>query len=230
MVDTNGWDMTQEKALWLRSLGVDKMQVSLDSFYPEEHDAFRRKVGSHERALKALDYIRNAGMKAQISTVITPGRIYTDEFSRFLALAKQKDAAINAIFAKPAGMWEGRDDLIISRDESRYISNIADEYEMLIHIRPIYGMNLGCLACKKIISINAFGDVMPCIWMYLSLGNIFDTPLRQILEKGMRIFKKYHPVCRTSEDKRFMKLYQKKTQGRELPIPIEEVFDGTDVE
>lgn len=41
--DTNGWLMTDEKAKHLKSIGIDKIQLSLDNLSAEDHDAFRRK-------------------------------------------------------------------------------------------------------------------------------------------------------------------------------------------
>ena len=53
--DTNGWFLDEKKALHLKSIGVDRIQLSLDSLNAAEHDDFRKAPGSHERALKAVD-------------------------------------------------------------------------------------------------------------------------------------------------------------------------------
>src|SRR3989344_1846579 len=36
--DSNGWFLDAERAKHIKSIGVDKVQLSLDSVYPEEHD------------------------------------------------------------------------------------------------------------------------------------------------------------------------------------------------
>ena len=45
-IDTNGWYLDAAKAKALYDAGVDKMQVSLDSFVASEHDEFRRAPGA----------------------------------------------------------------------------------------------------------------------------------------------------------------------------------------
>ena len=54
ILDTNGFYFDEEKAKWFAGLGGYKVQISLDSFYEEEHDAFRGTKGAYERALNAL--------------------------------------------------------------------------------------------------------------------------------------------------------------------------------
>lgn len=44
--DTNGFLMTDEKARHLEEIGVDKIQMSLDSIRPSDHDAFRKRDSS----------------------------------------------------------------------------------------------------------------------------------------------------------------------------------------
>ena len=65
---------------------------------------------------------------------------------------------------------------------------------------------------------------MPCPWMYFSLGNFFETPLKDILAKGMRYFGKTERKCLVSEDKEFIDKYISKTYGKELPVKIEEIM------
>ena len=54
-MDSNGWLLDEAKAKHLKSIGIEKVHLSLDSISAAEHDSFRRKPGSHERVLKAID-------------------------------------------------------------------------------------------------------------------------------------------------------------------------------
>lgn len=226
MVDSNGWLMTPDKAKYLKSLGVDKVQIGLDNMDAAEHDAFRKAPGSHERALRALDAVREAGLVLQVSTVITPARVRSQEFDEFLAFCGEKGATVNSIWAKPVGEYALREDLIVSPEDERIRMELCGKHFCLTPPHPTkhFGLDMGCIAAKKIVTITKFGDVMPCIWIYYSLGNVFEEPLRAILARGMRHFRKYHGVCRTSQDRRFIREYAEATKGRELPIRIEEVM------
>ncbi|MCM8763857.1 MAG: radical SAM protein, partial [Candidatus Omnitrophica bacterium] len=68
--DTNGWFLDEEKAKHLKKIGVDKIQLSVDGLDSKEHDEFRRKSGSHQRCLRALDASLDAGLNVIIQTVV----------------------------------------------------------------------------------------------------------------------------------------------------------------
>ncbi len=67
---------------------------------------------------------------------------------------------------------------------------------------------------------------MPCPWMYFSLGNILDTPLKDILEKGMEYFKSHSPKCLVSNCMPFITEYITKTYNKDIPVPIEEILES----
>ena len=224
-VDTNGWLMTDEKAKHLKSIGVDKIQLSLDNFDANEHDNFRRKQGAHERALKSIDSIQKAGLSMQIATVVTHQRARSEEFIQFLEFAKHRGVAVSVVWPKPVGEWAGNFDVLVTPEDIAYVAGLRERYDVYDHLTPAYGLDIGCIAVKRMISITKFGDVMPCIWMYFSLGNFFKEPLKDILQRGMKYFGKHETKCLISEDKDFINKYVTKTYGRDdIPVPIEEIM------
>ena len=72
---TNGYFMTKEVAEKLRSLGVDRCSVSIDSMNPDTHDTWGRK-GTWERAINTLKYVQDAGITPYLN--ITVGRYNAD--------------------------------------------------------------------------------------------------------------------------------------------------------
>lgn len=223
-VDTNGWLMTAERARWLKSLGVDKIQISLDGVDAKTHDSFRRMPGSHERAIAAIDNVRNAGMQVQVATVVDHERAQSDELEAFFELIASKNAPISVVYAKPVGEWNGRYDLLCNADDIAHVKALLAKYHGYDHTTPQYGRDLGCIAVKRMVAITAYGDVLPCPWMYWTLGNVHDMPLAELLDKGMRYYGERSPVCRLSEDRDFNEKYTSKLKGRDdLPVPIEEI-------
>jgi MoaA/NifB/PqqE/SkfB family radical SAM enzyme len=220
-VASNGWLITPEKARWLKAMGVDRILLSFDSLNEEQHDKFRNKPGSYKKTIAAIDNIKNAGLDLITTSVITHQRAKSDELRDFLKFISDKGARIEALPPKLVGEWEGRYDLLLTEDDFKFL---RETYNMRFHTSPHFGINMGCVAVKKIITVTAFGDVMPCIWMYYSMGNILETPLKEIIEKGMKQFGKYHALCRLAEDREFLDMYNQSIKGRTLPIPIEEVM------
>jgi MoaA/NifB/PqqE/SkfB family radical SAM enzyme len=229
--DTNGWFLDIEKAKHLKSIGVDKIQLSLDSLSADEHDNFRRKQGSHERAIRAIDASLNAGLNIILATVVTKQRIRSEEFIKFLEFAKKKGVGVFVTYAKPVGEWEGRYDVLIDKADMDYLRELEKKYNVFTHLTPAYGLDLGCISVKRMVSITKYGDVMPCPYIHCSLGNFFKEPLKDIIERGMNIkfFGKYINTCLIAEDRKFINDYEaKKIYGKSLPVPCSEVFTRED--
>jgi len=229
--DTNGWGLDIRRAKHLKSIGVDKIQLSLDSLDPAEHDSFRRKDKSHERALRAIDAAQDAGLNIIIQTVVSKERVRSQEFIDFLEFLNGRGVGVFVTYAKPVGSWEGNFDVLIDRTDMDYLRELEKKYNVFTHLTPGYGLDLGCIAVKRMVSITKYGDVMPCPYIHVSLGNFFDEPLRDIIARGLRIkyFGKYVDTCLVAEDMDFINRYVVKTYGRPLPVPYKEIFSDDDM-
>lgn len=225
--DTNGWLLSKEKAQWLKEIGVGKIHISLDSADPEVHDAFRKTKGSYERAVNAIKNAQEAGLSVTVNTVLTKQRIYTEEFSRFLSMVDDFDATTVLMFAKPLGEWEGKLDILLNEEDIKYTKELEAKHKVCSHLTKNYGFDHGCLAVKRMIAITKYGDVQPCMSILISLGNVFDESLSDILDRGMsyKCFKEYNPTCMACADKDFVKLYNERTFGKVEPLPYREFFD-----
>ena len=229
--DTNGWLLDDKRAKHLKQIGVDKIQLSLDSLSAAEHDEFRNAKGSHARALKAIDASLNAGLSIILSTVVTKQRVRSEEFIEFLEFAKTKNVGVFVTYAKPVGAWEGNFDALVNRDDMDYIRELEKKYNVFTHLTPSYGLDLGCIAVKRMISVTKYGDVMPCPYIHTTLGNFFDEPLKDIVKRGMRIryFGKHIDTCLIAENRFFIDKYVvNKIYDKPTPVPVSEVFSDED--
>ncbi len=229
--DSNGWLLDEAKAKHLKAIGVDKIQLSLDSLNAAEHDAFRRREGSHARAMRAIDACLDAGLNLILSTVVTHQRIRSEEFLEYLEFAKSKGVGTFVTYAKPVGSWEGKFDMLVTRDDMAYMRNVLEkQYNVFTHLTPSYGLDLGCIAVKRMISVTKYGDVMPCPYIHTSLGNFFEEPLKDIIERGMSIkhFGNHVDTCLIAESRPFIEKYIVPTYTKTLPVPWDEVFSDED--
>jgi MoaA/NifB/PqqE/SkfB family radical SAM enzyme len=148
-----------------------------------------------------------------------------------LEFAKGKEIGVFVTYAKPVGAWEGNYDAIVNKDDMDYIRILEKKYNVFTHLTPAYGLNLGCIAVKRMVSITKYGDVMPCPYIHTSLGNFFKEPLKDIIQRGMKIkyFGNYIDTCLIAEDKKFINDYVvKKIYGKALPVPYHELFTSDD--
>jgi len=228
--DTNGWLLDEKRAKHLKEIGVDKIQLSLDSLLEKEHDEFRRVPGAYQRCLKAIEAAQKAGLNIIVQTVVWKERVHSKEFIDFLEFLNKMGIGVFVTLAKPVGAWEGNFDALCDDNDLKYMRELEKKYNVFTHLTPAYGLDLGCIAVKRMISITKYGDVMPCPYIYVSLGNIFEEPLKDIIERGLKIkwFGRYINTCLVAVNKYFIKKYITKTYGKPLPISYKDVFTKED--
>ncbi len=229
--DTNGWLLDEQKAKHIRSIGVDRIQLSIDSLDREEHDKFRRAPGSYERAMKAVDIARDAGLAIFIQTVVTKQRLHSDEFLEFVQYFNKKGVGVFVTYAKPVGSWEGNFDVLVDKKDIDYMKELEKKHDVYTHLTPAYGLNMGCIAVKGMVSVTQYGDVLPCPYIHISIGNVFQEPLKDIFKRGLDIkyFGEHVDTCLIAEDREFIQKYVVNgIYNKPLPVPCPEVFTAED--
>lgn len=229
--DTNGWFLDKVRARHIKGIGVDRIQLSIDSLNASEHDNFRKAKGSHQRAIKAVDAALDAGLAIFIQTVVTKQRLRTDEFIEFIEYFNKKGIGVFVTYAKPVGAWEGNFDVLVDKNDMDYMRKLEKKYNLFTHLTPAYGLDMGCIAVKAMVSVTQYGNVLPCPYIHTSIGNVFEEPLKDIIQKGLNIkyFGEHVDTCLIGEDRDFINNYvAKKIYGKPLPVPCSEVFTDED--
>jgi MoaA/NifB/PqqE/SkfB family radical SAM enzyme len=229
--DTNGWLLDEKRAKHIKDIGVDRIQLSIDSLDDNEHDSFRRAKGSYERAIKSIDAALGAGLGIFIQTVVTKQRLYSDEFIKFIEYFNKRGIGVFVTYAKPVGAWEGNFDVLIDKNDMKYMEELEKKHKVFTHLTPAYGLNMGCISVKGMFSVTQYGDVLPCPYIHTSIGNVFEEPLKDIIRRGLNIkyFGEHVDTCLIAEDRDFINNYVvKKIYGKPLPVPCSEVFTDED--
>lgn len=230
-IDTNGWYLDQEKAEHLKKIGVDRVQLSIDSFDEKGHDEFRRKEGSYKKTMDAVDACLEVGLNIFIQTVVTKERLYSDEFIEFIKYFNEKGIGVFVSFAKPVGAWERNYDNLINTEDLNYFGELEKKYNVFSHLTSGYDLDMGCIAIKGMFSVTQYGDVLPCPYMHVSMGNIFDESLKDIVERAMEIkyFGEKIDICTIAQDMEFFKKYlEPKIYDKPIPVIYSEVFGEED--
>lgn len=230
-LDTNGWLFTEEKAKYLKKIGIDCIAPSLDSLNFKEHDEFRRVKGSAERVIKAFDLIQKYDFNTYVQTVVTKSRLYSKEFKEFLEYFKNRKIGIFVSFAKPVGNFKGHFDEMVNKEDMDYFETLEKEYGCFSHTTPGYGLNeeRHCIAGRNMIGIITTGDVIPCIYHYMSMGNIKTESLKSIYDriKRLRIFKREGcPIANASDN--FVEKYVVPLYDKDLPVSYKEILTEED--
>ncbi|WP_135076049.1 radical SAM protein [Terasakiella sp. SH-1] len=231
ITDTNGWFLDEERARHLKKIGVEKVQLSLDSMIEEEHDAFRNKKGSYKRVLRAVDASLDAGLNLILSTVLVKGRAKSKEFREMCEYATKRNFGLYVSYAKPTGSCSEHPEFVIDKEDADILREMEKDYNVFTHMTPSYGSHKGCITVKGIITVTSTGEVTPCPYIDMSLGNIFETPLKEIFDRGMRNpwLGPHRPDCLIGEDPQFIKKHEEITSKyKKLPVPWGEGFSDDD--
>ena len=231
ILDTNGWTFDEEKAKWFASLGGYKAQISLDSMIESEHDKFRAKKGSYKRVIKSLDAAKKANLELLISTCIIKDRVYSDEFISMCEYCKDNDIPLYVTLAKPVGTTREQATWVCTKKDVDQLKFLEDRYNIFTHMTPSYGQPGRCITVKGINTVNHDGEIVPCPYMDLSIGNVTKEPLSAILERGMMNswLGPYRDECIIGEHHQFIKFHNESVQdylniSPLLPVPYEHGF------
>lgn len=183
-MDTNGWLLNEEKIKWLVDNGVDRIHLSMDGLN-SNHTAFRGVQGSWKKSVKALELCKKHGLGVIVNIVVTKSLIKSGELIRELDFISQFGQHASMIHAKPTGSFENYKDEILDSKDFEYVQSLTKKYNASTHLSPNCGYEFGCLCFKRHMSITAYGDVLPCPWIPITMGNIFDESLETIIKRGL---------------------------------------------
>ena len=146
--------------------------------------------------------------------------------------ATENDFTVDILCARPTGSWEKRYDMLINKEDAEFLWKAHQQYPVLHRdVWPSYGLDKGCGAVHSTLHITQFGDVMPCVYIHIALGNLFEESLAACVKRGQSIkwFKNYSKLCLSSEDRNFIQNYMAKSHGKRLPIHWSEAFTENDL-
>ncbi|MFX0134494.1 MAG: radical SAM/SPASM domain-containing protein [Candidatus Hodarchaeota archaeon] len=220
-VTTNGTPLSLERAKKLKKIGVDIFTISLDSMNAEEHDSFRNKQGTFDKTLKGIDAALEAGCNVTIGTVLSHQNIRTEGIERLFEWVCQRHLTLCLALAVPAGEWANNSEILLTEEDMAYLGTLQKKYS---YVRTDFEANYlkwGCGAIKEILYITPYGDVLPCPYIHISFGNIFDKSLEEIRNIGLgnKYFKEYWQKCLCATDREFIDKFISKINDSEV-IPI----------
>jgi len=230
-MSTNGHFMTKEKAKHLKELGLDKVKISLDDFDETRHDENRNCNGAYKKAINAMFNAKEAGLSVVIQTVVTHQNAQSDRLLNMARFATDNGFTVDVLIARATGAWEGKHEVLITENDAEFIRKAHQQFPVLHRDTfPSYGMEKGCGCIHSTLHITQYGDVTPCVYIHIALGNIFEERLGDIVKRGqcIKCFNRHNKLCLSGEDRGFITKYMTKFYGKPLPIHWSEVFNKDD--
>lgn len=230
-MSTNGHFMSKKMARHLKEIGLDKVKISLDDFDEKRHDENRNNAGAYRKAIDAMINAKEAGLSVVIQTVVTRQNCQTDRIIQMAKFAQENGFTVDVLIARATGAWEGKHEVLINEEDAAFLRKAHEQYPVLHRDTfPSYGMDKGCGCVDSTLHITPYGDVLPCVYIHIAIGNIFEESLAEIIKRGQSIkcFREYNPLCLSGEDRHFIDKYMTKFYGKPLPIHWSDAFGEED--
>ncbi len=230
MAVTNGQYLTEDYVQELKEFGLDYINVSIDSPYPGVHDKFRGVPGLFEDATEGIKNSVDAGILTGVLYIARPGNCDREALERMVNYCGELgvfELMIDKIV--PSGRWAGKDVLSEAQEEEiiRFQKEIAEKKgkNLITNFfqlrRPDF---FGCFAGRRWCYISPSGEVMPCMHVPISFGNVKEEKLSKIWGKIRKhpLFNKKPNKC-AHEDPEYKENYLKNIpDNTHLPYPIKE--------
>lgn len=227
---TNGFLLTQDYANELASVGLDCVAVSVSTMNAQMHDKERHVPQAHAHALKALEYAKNAGMAAWPNVIFGHHNAFSKDLEDILNYAKEKDYSTYFLMAMPYGSF--KNDVMDAKDMER-LKYIRKNYNCFFDTWDMYDTKkealTGCWSVNRPY-ISPLGDVLPCPFIPIKIGNIFEQSLKEILEYGFSIkyFGNYSPVCISAFNRDFRNKFLKDDTTVFNYVNAKDIFNEND--
>jgi MoaA/NifB/PqqE/SkfB family radical SAM enzyme len=225
---TTGCALTPQLAGDLTKAGLFSVSVSLDHWQEDIHDHNRGYPGAFATALRAIDIFRSVdGLHVGVSAVLSKDMIKTGQTEEFLGFLKGlgiHEAWLSETKPSVQDFWN--DALVITEEERLSLVRLQDRYNQndgmtVNYLGHFEGReHFGCNAGHKMVYVDAFGEVSPCVFTPLTFGNIQEAPIQDIF-KGM---KRHFPSDNRCFINKNYQLLRKYSRGR-LPVREEDYHE-----
>ena len=203
VLGSNGTLITPEAARSLKQAGFMAAGISLDSLDPVKNDQFRKLERTFERTLSGIENLKAAGIPFQLHTTVMDWNNH--ELEDITDFAVEIGAMAHHIFfLVPTGRAvQIEDEALRVVDYERTINRIMEKQKSVaIELKPTCapqfmrvadkkGLNLrfskGCLAGVSYCIISPRGDLQPCAYMDMPVGNVRQTPF-DVLWRDSEVF------------------------------------------
>lgn len=218
-VGSNGMLIDDAVAQKLKDAGATTVSISLDSSVPELHDQFRGVKGSWQKAVEAIKALKRSGIIVQVNTTVTQQNY--SQIGEIFALSEKLGAEnFHLFFLVPTGRGVKIEDITPDMYEKMITSSFSKSAQYNLNIKPScapqfmriakqIGVDMsrwvrGCMAGMYYCRIYPNGEVTPCPYLPIALGNIRQRSFKDIwfnseVLKNLRDVKKLKGKCGNCE-------------------------------
>ncbi len=192
---SNGGLIDQKAAWSLKEAGIKTVSISLDSNLPKQHDEFRGVAGSWNKAIGAIKALRDNEILVQVNTTLTQQNY--DQIDDIMTLTEEIGVEnFHLFFLVPTGRGAKMADISPAMYEDMIKGTFAKTHKHHLNVRPScapqfmriakdMGLDMrqwirGCIAGMYYCRVYPNGDITPCPYLPLKLGNVREKTFGEI--------------------------------------------------
>ncbi len=193
---TTGCEATPERAMELADAGLFSVAVSLDHTDEATHDSGRGVRGAWRAALDAIDaFLSTDRLHVSVSAVVTPDMIRRGEVPALLDYLEERgvhEAWISEVKPSSEPFW--KEDAVIDETDRLAMVEVQDAENRRRGMTVNYlghfegREHFGCNAGNKMVYVDPFGEVSPCVFTPMSFGSVRERPLEVLFREMKRRF------------------------------------------
>lgn len=224
MISTNGSLLTENKIKELKMRGLSSIAISLHSMNEAAHDAVLKIPGAYKRAFQAKDYCDKYGINFLMASVVLHSDFVNSGFDKLVNFVSEKKIPLSINPIIPTGYANTEKDELLTFDDVQKLNKISAESNYVsTHLTNNF-FGFGCPAGNGYVGVNVTGEMFPCFFIPVSLGNVKEMSLKEAWEKACKspLFTKKHKMCYAGTSREFVKDYMDPIfKFENVPIPIE---------
>ncbi|MFP4198835.1 MAG: radical SAM protein [Halanaerobium sp.] len=200
VLGSSGGLIDAQTAVKLKEAGVLAAGISLDSVDPQKHNQFRGEAGLFAKVKNAFSELKKVDIPFQTHMTVMDWNL--DELEAVIDYSAQVGAkAAHIFFMVPTGRAAYIEENSISKNEyQQAIKRIMKKSEEVeIEVKPVCAPQFiatadqmdiktrfrnGCLAGESYCIVNPVGDVQPCAYLDLKVGNLRENNFKSIWENS----------------------------------------------
>lgn len=201
---STGYGLTPERVREFKDAGLGIPVISLDHYRADLHDKRRGKEGMHQTAIKAIEMYQAEGMYVAVSFV-PDHELISNEVELFKTLDFFKSLGVNDMrLTSPilSGHLNDHPEEKLTEEDIRMVNKVQKFLVKNKGYPACFAYDVfesekfyGCGAGFHFLFVDSSGNVCPCDFCSISLGNMRERPIGQIWNDYSKIFRAPGCTC-----------------------------------
>lgn|GEM_PF-2810670 len=219
-LQTNGTLLTEENIYRLVNAGLYSISITLYDTLNSTHDATVGMPGALARIKSAVPVLKLKRVEVVLKTIYSRQIVESGAYDRVLDLARSFGISVNINPLMPVGRAVPKDMGLSATEKKEYLKRTLNDPIVTTHTKGALGNE--CPATGNYIGIFPDGEITPCGFLPISVGNIKNTSISVARQRciDLGIFRKGIDACVVALSRPFYDQFLTKLYSGDYALPV----------